>query len=238
MLFEILGFFIGFRFFLYLRKKQVDPIETSNRIGIIIGATLGALIGSRLLGSLENFPLFWEGGGEAGWLYYYKSKTIIGGLLGGLIGVESAKKIVGESSSSGDLFTFPIILGMILGRIGCFLSGITDSTYGIPSSLPWAMDLGDGVLRHPTALYEIFWLGFLWIGLWLLGKNIKLKNGSRFVLFMVGYLLFRLFVESLKPGFRFDFGLTSLQIACILGLIYYHRVWTRPQTLLRETQYA
>ena len=30
-----------------------------------------------------------------------------------------------------------------VGRIGCFLSGLPDGTYGLPSSLPWAIDLGD-----------------------------------------------------------------------------------------------
>ena len=54
----------------------------------------------------------------------------MGGLFGGLLGVELAKKIIGEKQSSGDLFVFPIILGIFIGRIGCFLSGINEFTYG------------------------------------------------------------------------------------------------------------
>ena len=37
---------------------------------------------------------------------------------------------IGEKNSSGDLFTLPIILGIFIGRIGCFLTGINEFTYG------------------------------------------------------------------------------------------------------------
>ena len=61
---------------------------------------------------------------------------------------------------------FPLLLGMALGRVGCHLAGLTDGTYGTATTLPWALDLGDGVARHPTNLYEIGFLlllaGLLW----------------------------------------------------------------------------
>ncbi len=50
-------------------------------------------------------------------IYFFASKTIVGGLLGGILGVEIAKKLVGIKHSSGDLFCFPIILGIMIGRI-------------------------------------------------------------------------------------------------------------------------
>ncbi|HDN27679.1 MAG TPA: hypothetical protein ENG03_11405 [Thioploca sp.] len=50
-------------------------------------------------------------------IYFFASKTIVGGLLGGILGVEIAKKLVGIMHSSGDLFCFPIILGIMIGRI-------------------------------------------------------------------------------------------------------------------------
>ena len=55
--------------------------------------------------------------------------TIVGALLGGLLVVEITKKIIHEKSSSGDLFTYPLILAMMIGRIGCFTSGLTEETY-------------------------------------------------------------------------------------------------------------
>ena len=39
--------------------------------------------------------------------------------------------------STGDLFVVPLCVGTAIGRIGCFLSGLEDRTYGTPTSLPW-----------------------------------------------------------------------------------------------------
>ena len=221
LFFELLAFFVAFRYFLYLRRRQEDPIDTTGRLWIIVGAAAGALLGSRLLGTMENWPCFVSGGCEQGWLYYYANKTIVGGLLGGLFGVELTKKLIGVSQSSGDLFTYPILLGMIIGRIGCFLAGIEDGTHGIETTMPWGMDMGDGLSRHPAALYEILFLGILWISLRKIEHKWQLKNGDRFKLFMVAYLLFRFFIDFLKPVYTFSFGLMSIQIACLLGLGYY-----------------
>ncbi len=231
-IFELLAFFAGFRYYLYLRSPEKDAISDQGRLWIIIGATFGALIGSRLVGALENPQQFFSA--SAGWLYYYQSKTIVGGLLGGLWGVELVKKIIGEKHSSGDLFTFPIILGMIIGRIGCFSMGVHEPTYGLPTDLPWAMDLGDGLLRHPTALYEIAVLVLIWIGLTLVEGRCVLVSGGRFKFFMVAYLTYRLLVEFIRPGIDLALGMSSLQWACLLGLVYYWRVWMKPKTFLSK----
>jgi prolipoprotein diacylglyceryltransferase len=229
LIFELLAFSVGFQYFLRLRRRQADHISDINRLWVLLGATAGALIGSRLLGALEDPALFFSGTG--GWLYYYQSKTIIGGLLGGLIGVESIKKLVGEQQSSGDLFTFPLLLAMIIGRIGCLSSGIAEPTYGLPTGLPWALDLGDGIPRHPTALYEIIFLILLWWMLVRISKRYHLIPGAYFQLFMTAYLFYRLGVEFIRPGVDLFFGLNILQLACLGGLIYYRKVWLRPSRL-------
>ncbi len=152
--------------------------------------------------------------------------------MGGLIGVEVIKKIIGEKQSSGDLFTYPLILAIIIGRTGCFLAGIEDHTFGNETKLPWGIDFGDGVLRHPTNLYEIVFLIFLWFSLVLIEKKIKLKSGSRFKLFMVAYLLFRFFIEFIKPDYFFTFGLGMIQLTCLAGMVYYYKVILFPKQLL------
>ncbi|RBL93966.1 diacylglyceryl transferase [Chitinophaga flava] len=232
---ETLGMFIGFRYFLYLRKRQGDQVSGDNRIWSLIGATFGALLGSRLLGSLENPPGLWQADHP---LYYiYQNKTIVGGLLGGLAGVEIIKKIIGERQSTGDLFTYPLILAMIIGRIGCFSMGIYEETYGVPTSLPWGMNLGDGLHRHPVALYEIVFLLLWWQLFRYLSRRYVLVSGGRFKLLMIGYLLFRFLLDFIKPGYRFAFGLGSIQLACLAGLIYYSPVIFSPSRLIQK-QYA
>jgi phosphatidylglycerol:prolipoprotein diacylglycerol transferase len=218
---ETLAFIIGFRYFLYLKRKQSDPIPESNRIWIIIGAAFGAFLFSRLLGSLED-PQAWARADNP-WLYFYANKTIVGGLLGGLLFVEITKMFLKEKSSSGDMFIYPLILAMIIGRLGCFSAGIYEPTFGIASSLPWAMDLGDGILRHPVALYEILFLMLLWFSLYSLEKYTLLAMGVRFKLFMIAYLMFRFILEFIKPVHPLVWSLTTIQLACLGGLVYYYR---------------
>jgi prolipoprotein diacylglyceryltransferase len=85
-------------------------------------------------------------------------KTIVGALVFGLVSVELMKRYIGVHQSTGDLYAIPLALGIAIGRIGCFLTGLSDNTYGTPTTLPWAINFGDGVPRHPTQLYEIAFL--------------------------------------------------------------------------------
>ncbi len=231
---EFVGIFVAFRYYLWLKKKQDDSIEKYNRLWVITGAALGAVLGARILGSLENVPAWMAS--PSRWQYFYGNKTLVGGLLGGLAGVELVKKVIGEHSNNGDLFTFPLMLGMIIGRIGCFLAGIHEETYGLPSSLPWAMDLGDGIYRHPVTLYEILFLLLLWVALLQLKKHFTLQQGALFKLFMIAYLVFRFCLDFIKPGWWFFFGLGSIQLACFAGLLYYAKYIFEPRSLITSKQ--
>ncbi|MFK7813578.1 MAG: prolipoprotein diacylglyceryl transferase family protein [Maribacter sp.] len=226
---EYLAFFAAFRYYVFLRKNSADTISSNNRLSIIIGAIFGALFFSRFIAFLENPPLHYE----QGWLSIVNNKTIMGGLFGGLLGVELAKKIIGEKQSSGDLFTLPIIFGIIIGRIGCFLAGIKEFTYGKETTSFLGMDLGDGLLRHPIALYEIVFLILLFVGIKSLQKQPnRFENGTFFKIFMVSYFGFRFFIEFLKPNTFFFLGLSSIQYLCLICLVYYYK------TILQGIQYA
>ncbi|MFZ1528970.1 MAG: prolipoprotein diacylglyceryl transferase family protein [Ferruginibacter sp.] len=219
LILELLAFFIGYRYYLMLRKKAGDKIAQSNRIWILIGASLGALAGSRVLGGLENPEALMQAQNK--FLYFYANKTVLGGFLGGLFGVELIKKIIGEKNSSGDLFTFPIILALIIGRIGCFSMGVYEETYGNPTNFITGMDLGDGLLRHPAALYEIVFLCLLWVGLAKIKNRFSAGNGMLFKLFLSSYCIFRFLLDYIKPHYTWCIGLSAIQIAALLGLIYY-----------------
>lgn len=218
LILEYLAFFVAFRYYLHLRKSVNDPISNSNRLSIILGAIVGALIGSRMAGYFENPAIAING---QTLLVLLNTKSIMGGLFGGLLGVELTKKIINEKNSSGDLFTFPIIVGIIIGRIGCFLSGIKESTYGTETTLFTGIDLGDGLSRHPTSLYEIIFLIILIPYLRRIAPLIKNKSGLLFKIFMISYFGFRFLIEFIKPNIFYTLGLSSIQWLCILCWLYY-----------------
>lgn len=230
LLFEMLSYTLGYRLYVWQRARNQDLISDENRWWIFIGAAAGALLGSHLLGILESPEHF----SQLNLLVWMGNKTIVGGLLGGLAGVEITKKIIGVTTSSGDLMTYPLILGLAVGRLGCHFAGLADGTHGLPSSLPWAIDFGDGIPRHPVNFYEIIYLVALAGFIFQLEKRHPLANGARFKIFLIGYLAWRFFVEWLKPVHVFPFGLSTIQLACLAGLFYYRKAIFYPKTLFKK----
>jgi phosphatidylglycerol:prolipoprotein diacylglycerol transferase len=216
--FEFLAYLVGFRIFLLLRRRAGDVVVPPTRWWIVAAAILGGALGSRLLYWLEDpaqtlarldDPAFLLGG-----------KTVVGGLIGGLIGVELTKKILGVSSRTGDLFALPLAVGIAIGRIGCFLAGLPDRTFGTETSLPWGVDFGDGIGRHPTQLYEAIFLAGLAAVLAFSARRPH-AEGNIFRLFMMAYLTFRVLVDAIKPDPRLALGLSAIQWAALLTLKYY-----------------
>ncbi|MEZ0369957.1 MAG: prolipoprotein diacylglyceryl transferase, partial [Candidatus Sericytochromatia bacterium] len=116
---------------------------------------------------------------------------------------------------TGDAYVLPLCVGIALGRIGCFLTGLDDHTYGLATTLPWGVDFGDGLLRHPTQLYEA---AFMLLLAPLGARLARLRPGAGFQAFMAGYCAFRLGIEWLKPTLKIYAGLSAIQWACLLGL--------------------
>jgi phosphatidylglycerol---prolipoprotein diacylglyceryl transferase len=218
-LFEAIAYFVSFR--LMLKAIRRDSLTVSDRGSVVVGGMVGALLGAKLLVLLQHLDLLWQDS-AAFLLLALQGKTVVGALLGGLIGVELIKRWIGVKESTGDVFVYPLIVGMAIGRVGCFLTGLSDRTYGTATTLPWGINFGDGVMRHPTQLYEIvFLLALLLVLQWR--ARLGLKSGDRFKLFMVSYLGFRFVTDFIKPDFRPLLGISAIQVACILGLIYYAR---------------
>lgn len=228
---EILAYTIGTQVFLWQRRRLGLPAlqDKEQALWVVVGAALGAAIGSKLAFWLEdpaiafvNFP---------DWRHLLQGKSIVGGLLGGLLGVEISKRLLGQTRSTGDAFVLPLAVGMCIGRIGCFLAGLADHTYGNATNLPWGIDFGDGIARHPTQLYEIAFI-VCWTTLIILRKSRFSETGDVFRAYLSAYLLFRLLVEFIKPiPMVYPGSLSGIQYLCLLGLAYYARHLPR---LIRE----
>jgi prolipoprotein diacylglyceryltransferase len=110
--------------------------------------------------------------------------------------------------------------------------GVYEETYGLPTSFITGLNLGDGILRHPVALYEIGFLSVLWLALHKTRQHIPLQNGALFKLFLITYLLFRFFLDFLKPHYTFAIGLSTIQITCFAGILYYLPYLIQPKRFL------
>jgi prolipoprotein diacylglyceryltransferase len=215
--FEALAYFLGFYWYRRQRRRQGDPVDAQTRRWVLCGAVVGGLVGNRLLYLIEDPVAL-----AADWAdptFLLGGKTIVGGLIGGLIAVEWVKRRRGVVVATGDLLVQPLIVGIAVGRIGCFLSGLADRTHGTETGLPWGVDYGDGILRHPAQLYEVAFLALLYALMVRLGGRLSVV-GDQFKLFMVAYMTFRLAVEFIKPAVSIG-GISAIQWACLATLAYY-----------------
>jgi prolipoprotein diacylglyceryltransferase len=215
-LFEALAYTIGFAVYRRLRAQRGDAISDPTRWTVIAAAAVGAAVGSKVLFWVEDPMLT-----IAQWrnpAYLMGGKTIVGGLIGGLIAVEWTKRVIGEARSTGDLFALPLCVGIAVGRVGCLLAGPADHTWGRATTSVLGIDGGDGTPRHCLPLYEIAFLAVLGAVIYRMQKSAR--SGDVFRTFMIGYLLMRLVIESLKTDPVFA-GLTTIQWACVATLAYY-----------------
>jgi prolipoprotein diacylglyceryltransferase len=216
--FECLAYLIGGRVYAYIKERDGDALSAEARWWVVAAAFIGAALGSKLLVLLDHPAFTLEN--ILSPLSLLEGKTIVGALLGALIAVEFAKRRLMVRRATGDLFAIPLALGIAIGRVGCFLTGLDDNTYGLPATLPWAVDFGDGIPRHPTQGYEIGFVLLVLLPCLIFLKDRMPREGDLFKVFMVGYLGFRLTLEFLKPGDPI-FGITAIQWACVGGLIWY-----------------
>lgn len=218
--FEALGLTAGSQLFFRSRRKPVSGSALHGRRFLVLcGCLIGAAIGNKLVFWAEMPHLLRE---TDAWRLLMAGQSMVGGLLGGLIGTEIAKKWAGIRTSTGDAYVMPILLGLAIGRIGCFLAGLNDGTYGIPTSLPWAIDFGDGLPRHPTQLYEIAFAGVLALLLHRNTSYLAPETGLRFKLMLSAYLVWRLTIDALKPvPFPWPGGLSGIQWICAVALAVY-----------------
>lgn len=216
---ESLGIFVAMRYYTWLKRKDTEKFSSINSLLIVIAATFGALVGSHIIGSLERPLDLMKATNKPA--YIWLNNTIVGGLAGGLIGVELMKKIIGKKESTGDRMVYPLIVAMFIGRIGCFFTGVYEETYGLPTQSIFGMHLGDEFLRHPVALYEMFFLLILFIFIKYLQRNYFYKSGFLFQVFMLSYFSFRFLLDFLKPKYDVLLNISTIQIVCLLVIIYY-----------------
>ena len=216
--FDILSLLVGAQLFWWgLRRQREGALQGEDKWTVAGGCLVGAALGAKAIVLLEDppatlfllsNPAFWVSG-----------KSIVGALLGGLLGVELAKKAAGIATSTGDHFVLPLCVGLAIGRLGCFFSGLEDDAYGIRTALPWGVDFGDGP-RHPTQLYEVGFALLFLAALPALRRRSR-EAGDLFRLFMVSYFAFRFLEEFFRVAPRPYLGLTVYQLACAAGLAYY-----------------
>jgi len=148
------------------------------------GADLGAIL------------RVWEGG-----LAIYGALAL--GVVGGWLGARSAGV---RFWSFADAVAPGVLLAQAIGRWGNYFN---NELFGTPTDLPWGLEISssnpaypvglpEGVLFHPTFIYESLWSLAGVALLLLLDKKFELRWGKLFALYLVFYSIGRVWVESIR----------------------------------------
>lgn len=134
---------------------------------------------------------------------------LIGGYLGGLVILHRF-----GLPSSASCYAVGLAAASVIWRIGCTMAGCC---HGKETSLPWAITI-NGINRHPTMIYEgVFNLIMLGILIWLFHKH---KEGNALLmLYLACYFTFRFGLEFIRLYPPLFFGLTGIQIICLVTMI-------------------
>lgn len=206
-------------------------------IDIAIFAVPLAIVGARIFHVLTHLSFYFGEGKnpwnpfEYGsvWAIWEGGIAIFGSLIGGAVGAWIGCRWRGVRFAS---FADAMAPGMLLAQaIGRFGNWFNHELFGIPTDLPWGLEIEEtnpafppglepGTLFHPTFLYEVIWnlLGVFFL-LWL-GHRFTVQWGMLFASYLIWYSAGRIVWESIRidPS-EIIFGLRTNVWAAILGVI-------------------
>lgn len=201
------------------RKRNTEALKAAS-FYLVLACIIGAGLGNKLLHQLQH-PEQWSMI-TSHWQLIFSGQSLLGGLIGGWLGVELVKYYLGIKKSTGDAYVVPLCAAIALGRIGCFFAGLNEDTYGAATDVPWGINLGDGVNRHPAPLYEALWALVALLIIPTLARRLSWPSGSQFRIFFASYCLWRLYSETLKPASPIThWGLSAISWAALITLIIY-----------------
>ncbi len=206
----VVGYFAAVKFGekFGIDKKIIDEYVVWAEIGIILGARIGFFVfyvpnnHYYLTHPWEMFNPFVNGHlvGIRGMSYH---GAVIGFIIATLL-YWKIKKV--DLWKLMDVVALSVPLGYVFGRIGNFLN---QELYGRATDVAWGIYV-NGVLRHPSQLYEAFFEGvfsFAIIYLWY--KKFYKCKGELIGLYLITYGFFRSLCELWRApdpqlGFIFD----------------------------------
>lgn len=169
------------------KKDEVADVIFYGALGVILGGRIGYILFYNFSAFAENpIILFkiWQGG-----------MSFHGGMLGVFIALYLFARKTQKTFFQVSDFIAPMVpVGLGAGRIGNF---INKELWGRPveSALPWAMDYGDQIARHPSQLYQAITEGLLlFLILWLFSSKPRPRMAVS-ALFLIAYGAFRFITE-------------------------------------------
>ncbi len=189
-----------------LTKRGAEPGIV---LDIILWAVPAGIIGARIFHVLTHpNDYFYPGADLLRTLYIWEGGiAIFGALLGGAVGAWIGCRVTGiRFWTFADAVAPALLLAQAFGRFGNWFN---QELYGIPTTLPWGLEIDEsnaawpvglpaGTLFHPTFLYEVLWNLAGVVVLLALERKFRLQWGKVLGLYLIWYGLGRTVWESIR----------------------------------------
>src|SRR5579871_3758648 len=98
-------------------RRTYEPLrlDRRQRLGLMLGAFCGGMIGAKLPFVFADWQGFLDGSA-----WFDSGKTLVMGLVGGYFGVVIAKWALDVRVKTGDSFAAPVAAAIAVGRLACF----------------------------------------------------------------------------------------------------------------------
>lgn len=204
------------------RRDGSVSLSGGERWAVLFGAFIGAALFAKLPWLISDAEGFRDGS-----VWFTDGRTITFGMVGAYLGVELAKLAAGIQKKTGDALAVPAAVSIAVGRVGCF---VAPCCFGIETSVPWAVDFGDGLHRHPTQLYEAAFHACAAVVLYRLRAQGRFPRNLIKVYF-IAYFVFRFTTEFIRPEPRLWLGITLFQWASLAFIPLFAFLFVRDRSL-------
>jgi phosphatidylglycerol:prolipoprotein diacylglycerol transferase len=212
------------------RTADLEPLTGRQQLALGLAAFVGGTLAARLPFVVSAAAPAYS---PSAWLA--DGKTVTTGLVGAYVAVELAKLALGIRAKTGDRYALPLALALAIGRWGCFCNGCC---FGTPTDLPWGVDFGDGLRRHPTQVYESLFHLLMAIVLLEITRR-GLFRRQRLKLYLIAYCGYRFLTEYIRPEPTAALGLTFFQwVVLLFGLALAAQWWYDARPVPRLAQPA
>jgi prolipoprotein diacylglyceryltransferase len=200
LLIKFLCWVLALSVFLRVFARDAGPADGRLR-QLMLAAMLGALAGSKA-GSLVFGLSAWSALAvplSERILAILGDDSVSGALLGARLAIWAADR-EGGGRRDADLLVAPTISALVALAAGAFFWAMRGEVYGVPTDLPWAVDFGDGIARHPVMLYQVLLLGAMgWLNRQV--PTLRLLPGEAANLFLLVYCGAEVLMGFLRPPF-------------------------------------
>lgn len=225
---------IGFSAAFYLAWKEArrDGLDPNRVLDLCLVILIAGIVGARLMHVLAEqdplrpgTPILYHYLDHPGDIFrLWNGLAFYGGLIfASLAALVFTRLLKIPMAKVADIAGVGIPLGLVFGRLGCFMAGCC---HGGPTALPWGVRFEDptslarplAVSLHPTQLYSALFALVLFALMMMLKRRWKKYDGQVFLSFCVLYSSGRFMIEFLRNDNRgefFDGYLSSSQLVAL-----------------------